>query len=339
NRGLLQEPADVGLLALEHLRRQEVDDVAVATGKGSQETGGIVVTRQRHPSQTDSGRPAFRSGRQRRDFGAGELRGGGQRPEELLDLFGAEPQVGCSDLSQLTVQSQAGDRQGRIASSRENDGQVGGPMRKEMTQRRIDDGRGDDVVAVDDDRHAPAGFSDDVDQRRDEGVEGELTSGGDRPIRCDAPGEARSMAATTYRQNRIGSLSASSNDSHPSGSWRVAAHSATAIVLPNPAGALTNTTPVSMASSSWETRRRRGRSQRGDSGRAAWWPPGSRPAAPRRQDLRVGGDSAPPAAMIRRPRCLGWVDATPESHVRGTTRPEGSRRFGCSRTVTERSTP
>jgi hypothetical protein len=71
------------------------------------------------------------------------------------------------------------------------------------------------------------------------------------------PGRGRSNAAITWRQNRAGSLSPSSSDSQATGRRPCRAHSANRLVLPNPAGAQTSTSPRASPFSSSSTRRGR----------------------------------------------------------------------------------
>src|SRR5262249_59157611 len=76
--------------------------------------------------------------------------------------------------------------------------------------------------------------------------------------RSATPGLAGPTAATTWRQNRTGSLSPASSDSQATGRPPRRAQSASATVLPYPAGAHTSTSPRSSPSSSRLTKRGRG---------------------------------------------------------------------------------
>src|SRR5262249_5375965 len=67
--------------------------------------------------------------------------------------------------------------------------------------------------------------------------------------RSATPGLAGPTAATTWRQNRTGSLSPASSDSQATGRPLRRAQSASATVLPYPAGARTSTSPCANASS------------------------------------------------------------------------------------------
>src|SRR5215467_14015581 len=60
---------------------------------------------------------------------------------------------------------------------------------------------------------------------------------------ASVPGRTRSRAAATYRQNRAGSLSAVSSDSHAAGGRLRRAQSPSTVVLPKPAGVLTTVSP------------------------------------------------------------------------------------------------
>src|SRR5215831_5109836 len=74
---------------------------------------------------------------------------------------------------------------------------------------------------------------------------------------ASVPGRTRSSAAATYRQNRAGSLSAVSSDSHAAGGRLRRAQSPSTVVLPKPAGVLTTVSPEPVP---WERRAsRRGR--------------------------------------------------------------------------------
>src|SRR6185437_216889 len=68
--------------------------------------------------------------------------------------------------------------------------------------------------------------------------------------RSPVPGRARSSAATAWCQNRAGSLSPASSDSHATGRSPRRAQSASRTVLPYPAGALARISPRARPSSS-----------------------------------------------------------------------------------------
>ena len=68
--------------------------------------------------------------------------------------------------------------------------------------------------------------------------------------RSPVPGRARSSAATAWRQNRAGSLSPASSDSHATGCPPRRAQSASRTVLPYPAGAAARMSPRARPSSS-----------------------------------------------------------------------------------------
>src|SRR5262249_26131184 len=89
---------------------------------------------------------------------------------------------------------------------------------------------------------------------KEEGGGGE-NGGSSRSAR---PGLAGPTAATTWRQNRTGSLSPASSDSQATGRPLRRAQSASATVLPYPAGAQTSTSPCASPSSSRTARRGRG---------------------------------------------------------------------------------
>ena len=78
------------------------------------------------------------------------------------------------------------------------------------------------------------------------------------PTRSATPGRARSSAPSVWRQNRAGSLSPASSDSHATGRSRHRAQSASRTVLPYPAGAQTSASPGSSPSSSRSASRGRG---------------------------------------------------------------------------------
>ena len=82
--------------------------------------------------------------------------------------------------------------------------------------------------------------------------------------RSAIPGRARSSAATTWRQNRAGSLSPASSDSHAARCPRD--HSASKTVLPYPAGAQAKMSPRVRPSSSRSARRGRGTRSGRDAG-------------------------------------------------------------------------
>src|SRR5262249_7278259 len=69
---------------------------------------------------------------------------------------------------------------------------------------------------------------------------GGLSSG---PTRSATPGRATSSAATAWRQNRAGSLSPASSDSHATGRPSPPAQSASSAVLPDPAGSADQAPP------------------------------------------------------------------------------------------------
>src|SRR5262249_41017051 len=73
--------------------------------------------------------------------------------------------------------------------------------------------------------------------------------------RSATPGFAGPTAATTWRQNRTGSLSPASSDSQATGRPLRRAQSASTTVLPYPAGAHTSTSPRASPSSSRPARR------------------------------------------------------------------------------------
>ena len=80
---------------------------------------------------------------------------------------------------------------------------------------------------------------------------------------------ARSSAATACRQNRAGSLSPASSDSHATGCLPCRAQSASRTVLPYPAGAQTSTSPRARPSSSRAVSRGRGTSSGRGPGRCS----------------------------------------------------------------------
>lgn len=150
---------------------------------------------------------------------------------------------------------------GGLLTSCQHHAHPGRPVLEQERERQVHLLRSDHVVVVQDQQGlAVAGLGGQlVDQRRDQALERRRRGRAEqRATRSPIPGRARSSAATAWRQNRAGSLSPASSDSHPAGRPPRRAQSASRTVLPYPAGAQTSTSPRARPPSNRAVSRGRG---------------------------------------------------------------------------------
>ena len=242
----------------------------MASGERGHEPGGVGLPAQRQGRQLQPGRPALGPRGQRRH----RRRRRGPRRDTAAPCrssaaasSGGESQFRGAQLGQLPAAPQPGQGQRRVAAAGQHQVQSRRPVLDQEPERLVHGCGVDQVVVVEHQQRLVrvrlgGQF---VDQR---GHQSLVRRRRGRPEQRAHPfGEPRphwSSAATAWRQNRAGSLSPASSDSHATGCRPRRAQSASRTVLPYPAGAQTSISPRARPSSRRSANRGRGtRSGRG----------------------------------------------------------------------------
>jgi hypothetical protein len=133
DRGLQQKGPQLLGLAVQHLRGQVVQHIAVAAREPLHNGADVVLALQRQGGQLQPGHPAFGPVAQGRHGRLGQL-GPDRRSQQLGGFFGAEAQVGLAQLDQLSAGPQPGQRQRRVGPAGQHQPQLGGQALQQQLQ-------------------------------------------------------------------------------------------------------------------------------------------------------------------------------------------------------------
>ena len=287
-------------------------------------------------------------------------------------LVGGEAQVGGADLEQLAPGAQARQRQGRVGAAGDHQVDLRRQVLEQERHRLVDLRRLDDVVVVEHQDQVVVDGVQVVEQRRDDDVRRLPEAPGARAARRRRRREQRSGGRRRRRSRTARGRCRADRARARRSPGPSANHSATSVVLPNPAGADTSVSAGSpLRSSAWRSRgratiprRRRGAcsfvSTRGIAA-SAMWPNYASPGRETRNGPRVEADAGDASAgqwadvgageKIRSSvrstcRCTSWMevrpcdqDRKPRDHhaVRSFDDRRGGRRVGRRQRVRERT--
>jgi hypothetical protein len=172
--------------------------------------------------------------------------------EELGGLIGAEPQLLTAERGEIAHRPQASEAQRRIGLGGDDDLHIVRQPVDHVGELSCDLALGDDVNVVEHQHQRSIHIGQVVHERRQESSQIATTGlRRRRDAECENDGSAAVSAAVTQRQNRSGSSSCWSSESHATRApGDEAAHSASRLVFPHPVGAHTS---VSLASSPRES--------------------------------------------------------------------------------------
>ena len=241
-----QEPSQRQRQLIDHLGRQVVGHQPVAAGEGRHERGRVGAVAQRQGGQLQAGRPALGARHQRRHLPLRQAQPHA-RVQELGGLLGSEAQVGGAHLGQLAAGAQARQRQRRILAGGEH--QV--DRRRQMLEQEGDggvDGRGAHQVVVVQHQQARLGQGGQVvDQAGEDGLgrrrgrrgvqpgqRRAATGGGDRLEGGDQVAENLVSVLVALVEREPGDRVADAGQTR----------SASRLVLPAPAGAVSSALPA-----------------------------------------------------------------------------------------------
>jgi hypothetical protein len=169
HRSLQQEGADLGRLAVEHFLSQVVQHVPVAAAERGHEPGRIGVPSQRQRRELQSGSPSLGARRQHRHRLWGQVAAGGLA-QQRCRLVCAEPQVTGTQLRQLPVGPQPGQRQRRVGTAGQHQVQARRQMLNQELNRAVHWRGFDQVIVIEDQQRlfVTRLTGEFVDQRRDQ---------------------------------------------------------------------------------------------------------------------------------------------------------------------------
>ena len=257
--GRLHHPAT--LVVVEHgeqLVGEVAGDQLVVAAEGLDEAIGVVGALERQPGEHEPCGPTLGALAQVVEplvvepFGGGAQQGGG--------LDGVEPEVAGTDLADTPAHSHPTEPERRIGAGDQHERELRWAQVDEALHAPVHLGVIDEVVVVEHDDEPLGQRRQLVDERRDDHLAGaertgheRFQSGGDLGVRAADRCSDRHPEA-----GRVGVGLLQLQPRHPR-RW-AAAHPATSVDLPEPAGALTSTSGTSAASASSNTAPRRVRS-------------------------------------------------------------------------------
>ena len=169
DRGLEQEVAGVGRLAVEHLGRQVVDELAVVACERGDERVGLGAAAQREPGELQPRRPALGAVLQLRDLPRREV-----QPERAVEQRGrlgvAEAQLSHADLDELPARAQAPERQRRIGARGDRQVHRGRQVLEQEGERLVHPRVGDEVQVIEHEHERRAARRELVDEQRHDHV-------------------------------------------------------------------------------------------------------------------------------------------------------------------------